>query len=380
MADSRRIQTDFQYGVRIAVIEMAWDQWEPAQGVYNTSYINQQLTKVAAYRKAGYKIGIVTGLHYLPAWFKAIPGTQHKDQWGNPSGAVNAQFSATARTIVGGYITNVVQTLGQVDFHRVGLSRIGEMLYPEAQGNASFPAGQQVNNWWAFDTAAQTGSGLPAGVPVCPMPGWIPGESTFNGSPVTAGQVRGWYEWYYGALIAAHDWQRTVIRAAGHTGDIHLVAPGMGCLPAAFENRLAINLAELPNGQDNYRVMNTGALWFRFLDDLPSLAGCVLNISSVYDVSGNPRGNTTQPGDDQVPVTSTAINSWSSARWLSSIARRHGLAYVGENPGNNSSAEGAAAIATAKGCGLSALLWAHDYQLHEGVYMSVQELPALLRL
>lgn len=369
-AEVEHLATDYLHGIRIAVIEIGWDAWEPAEGDYNEEYIAEKTSAIRAYRNAGYRVGVVGGLHYAPEWLKAKPGAQHVDQWGNQSGGANFQWSQTVRDSAAGYIQQIVDACGDVEFHRIGLSRAGETLYPEAVNNNAFAPGQRQNNWWAFDTAAQAES---------PMPGWVPGASTYLGQPVTEADARAWYDWYFGALVYAHAWEIQAYRDAGWTGSLQIVTPGVGCLPAEHNARLEQRLA--PMAGDDYFVMNTGAVWWRFYDELPDLTGCGMNASSVYDNSGNPRGNVTQPGDDQVPYNSAEIYDWSATRLLSSIARRHGIRpLMGENPGQTTTDTAKKAFATAAGCGLDALLWAFDRQLYDDDYASIADLTRLIFL
>ena len=73
------------------------------------------------------------------------------------------------------------------------------------------------------------------------------------------------------------------------------------------------------------------------------------------------------------------MGSWSSIRWIATLARRNGCAVSGENPGwHQSSALDAryvdfsdtgmmaAAVRQARSCGLDTFYWAHDAQLWDG--------------
>lgn len=379
-ADIRNLNKDYEYGIRIALMELEWAKWEPVEGQFDESYMMQQISKAFVYIARGYKVGIVSGIHRPPAWLLAKPNIQHKDQWGNESGIANFQFSSVARDYGAIFLTSVVKAFGEyVWFHRVGLSKIGECLYPEAANQNSFPVGQRENNWWCFDTQAQSGTGLPAGTGGSPLPGWIPGTANYLGQPVTNMQVQSFYEWYFGANTNAHNWMLATIRAAGYGGIVHYVTPGMGCLPKEHDERLADKLA--PIAGDDYYVMNTAAVWWRFYNELVDKGNCWMNASSIYDISGSPRGNITQPGDDAVNYDNPDIYNWSSARFLSSIARRHGMEVVGENPGQNSFEDAKKVISISQGCGLAALLWAFDDQLHSGnpEYCSLEQLSTLIR-
>lgn len=341
-ADLQWIDDDYRFGIRIAVLEIEWSRWEPTEGQFDQTYIDQQVAKMNAYLDYGFQVGIVSGIHHQPSWVLAKSGIQHEDQNGTQSGILDFQFNDQARSYGENFLTSLVQAFGSaVSFHRVGLSAIGETLYPEAPDN----------NWWAFSDAAQATS---------PHPGWVPGTAA------DPGEAEEWYDWYFEALVDAHDWMLATIRAAGYTGTVHYVTPGKGANPAHVAARLAGDLA--PIDGDTYFVMNTGAIWYRFYDQLADLTGCEMNISSVYDVSGSPRGNVTEPGDDLVPFDDSAMDSWSSVRYLSSIARRHGLERVGENPADTMPIDVQGTFDAAWGCGLKAILWAFDNQLRDGVH------------
>jgi len=328
------------------------------------------LSKINAYRAQGYKIAISVGLQYPPAWVMNMPNGQHIDQFGGVSSGVNFSFNQAVRTEASAYIHDVVSTIGQVDYYRVGLSRAGEMQYPSAPNN----------NWWAFDSYAQgTASGLPSGVGVTPLPGWIPGSSTYNGSPVTQAQVTAWYNWYYGALINAFAWEIDAHRAAGYSGTIQLVTPGTGAPPTLYKNRIAANLADVP--YDSFHTMNIGQVWQRTFVDLAShLSNTILDISSVYDNSGSPRGNVCQTGDDALPMSSADqwVSKWSDARWLTYLAHKQNLPVMGENPGDNTSADVPGIFALVNGCDLTGLMWAFDDQLYDGTHASINDYTAAI--
>ena len=88
-----------------------------------------------------------------------------------------------------------------------------------------------------------------------------------------------------------------------------------------------------PSPDDPYYTMNTGAVWWDVLPQLP-LTGAVVDISSVGDGSGDPVNNVCQASDSSVNYTSqpSAIQSWSATRWLSLSRRSKPSAGDGREP------------------------------------------------
>jgi hypothetical protein len=360
-ADPRYLASDYQAGIRLAIVQPQWDAWEPRPGAFDRRYRAQEIAAVQAYRSAGYEVGVDIGLQSPPAWLLQRPGAQLVDQFGNQSGTANFEFDQSVRVAAAAYIRVVVDSLGPVKYYRVGLSGSGEALYPEAPGD----------NWWAFDPRAQGAQGgLPPGVPAVPLPAWVPGDALYHGRSVTQVQVRSWYRWYFGASVNAHAWEIRAYRAAGYTGMLQLVMPGYGTGPSVYRARMRADLA--PVTYDPFDTMNTGAVWFKFLAELPDLHGLVVDISSVGDGSGIPANNTCQPGDDSEPLDSVRARFWSDTRWLTYLAHSHGLQVMGENPGNTRPAQLPEILELARSCGLIALQWAWDYQLHSRTYASLR--------
>ncbi|MGH9094427.1 MAG: hypothetical protein ACRDXE_04640, partial [Acidimicrobiales bacterium] len=353
-ADPSLLAQDQQAGVRLATLNLSWAEWEPQNGVFNPGYRAAVLAKANAYRAAGWKVGVDLGLQQPPAWALALPGGQLVDQNGRRSGVADFEFSQAVRDAAAPFMVDVVRSMGPIDDFRVGLSQNGETYYPDVANNG----------WWAFTPQAQgLAAGLPNGVGLDPMPGWVPGTRTWNGMPVTPPQVTAWYDWYFGALVNAHAWEIATYRSAGYTGQLELVMPGMGSLPAFYQQRLADDLA--PGGEDSFSTLNSGAVWWRMLNDLgpAALTNTAVDISSVYDNSGNPRGNACQAADDSVNPSDSRIWGWSDTRWLAYLARSHNLPVMGENPGNTPASDLPGVMHLVAACHLTALQWAWDFTL-----------------
>jgi hypothetical protein len=363
-ADPDYLSADTAAGLRLAMINIGWDEWEPEQGSFDDAYISQQAATVAEYLSAGWTVAVDVGLQSPPSWALGLPYGQLVDQDGNSSGTPDYEFSEAVRAAATTYISSVVSSLTGVSYYRIGLSTSGEMLYPPVSDN----------QWWAFSPLAQgSASGLPAGVGVAPMPGWVPGSTTWDGEAVTQAMVQSWYDWYLGALINAHTWEIDSFRQAGYQGLLQYVMPGVGAVPSLYQQSIAGELA--PNPDDPYNTMNTGAVWWDVLPQLP-LTGAVVDISSVGDGSGDPVNNVCQASDSSVDYTSqpSVIESWSATRWLTYLAGLNHLPVMGENPGNITPAELPAIMSQVQACHLTALQWAWDYTLNEsGPYVSLSD-------
>lgn len=366
LADPRHLAADAEAGVRLAVLELRWDSWQPRPGNVDSGYRSERRRTADAYRAAGYRVAVDVGLQHPPDWVLQLPSGQLRAQDGRLSGSANLFFSRHVQAAAATYMADAVQAMGEVWSYRAGLSQEGEALYPRT------PQGE----WWAFDEAAQGQAlqDLPAGRGATPLPGWVPGTALWRGREVRPEEVEAWYDWYVTASIAAHTWQVQAYRDAGFSGVVALVLPGVGVRPRELQARLADRLA-VPT-DDVYQTLNRAAVWYRLLADLPDRGTLAVDVSSVYDGSGSPRGNSCHSDDDAVDyLTEDVIGTWSSTRWLSYLARRLGYrTVIGESTGDNSAADLAAAVRLSQQCRLTALQWAWDYQLHDGVHASVADL------
>lgn len=354
-ADPSFMSTDQQAGVSLATLNLDWAEWEPNEGVFNQGYVNAVVGAANAYRAAGWQVAVDVGLQQPPAWAFALPQGQLTDQFGYNASTADFEFSEAVRDAATAYINDVVQSMGMVVDYRVGLSENGEAYYPDTFDNG----------WWAFTPDAQgTAAGLPSGVGVTPMPGWIPGTTSWQGSPVSESQVTNWYAWYFGALVNATTWEIDTYRSAGYDGQLELVMPGMGSLPAFYNERLQDDLA--PGSEDSFSTLNTGAVWWLLLQDLgaSTLANTAIDVSSVYDNSGTPQGNDCQASDASVNIDSSQIWSWSDTRYLAYLANQYSLLIMGETPGDTTASQLPGLASLVVSCHLTAIQWAWDYTLN----------------
>jgi hypothetical protein len=369
-ADPAHLASDTQAGIRLAEIDVSWASAEPTQGSFSASYLAGVESTVAEYHAAGWKVAISPGFQSPPGWVEALPDGQLIDQSGNPSGTPNYEFSLAVRSASLTYLSTLIAALGpEVNYYRDGLDESGEMSYPSTTSN----------QWWAFDAAAQGNDPSNAAYGTDPMGSWVPGTSTYHGQPVTTAEAQSFYNWYEGALESAEVAIAAAMRSDGFTGQIQLVMPGDGSGPMIVTTRIDADLA--PGTYDSYFTMNTGTNWQAILSDpsMKAVGNTAVDVSSVGDGSGAP-SDECSPNDVDVPLQQADpwVSGWSSTRWLTYLAKTNGYAVMGENPGNTGEADVPTIFGLVQSCGLVALQWAWDYQLYDGVHVSLAQYQAAI--
>ncbi|MCD2192361.1 hypothetical protein LQ327_02980 [Actinomycetospora endophytica] len=326
-------------GVSIVEVEAYWDRYLPtAAGVENTDYVTDLRNRVTACLDAGLRVVVGTGTQYPPSWVRGLAGAELVDQRGkNPdTGAIDTVFSASVRNAEADYLTRLVDDLpaSRLDGFRVGTSAAGEVGFPGPNDSGD----GFLQSWWAYGADAQQGTGIAAGTPTTPMPGWIPGQSTWNGTTVTAAMARNWFTWYERSLMYAIKGQVDALRAAGYSGLVHIPSPGKGVLPADLTT--ATN-ALLNGAGDRDGSLGRG---LNYVDQFPVLGGnvggVVVDLTGVDDATAvtaraaSPAQDMCTAGDaDTSTDPATPVQSWSNLRFARAQAARAGLPAVGENPG-----------------------------------------------
>jgi hypothetical protein len=386
-----RVAAEVRAGVTIAVMDLGWDRYEPAPGQVDLDYVNSVRRQIATCTQAGLQVVLSPGLQYPPSWVHRLPAGDYRDQTGAaPSGrAANLVFSQAVRDAAANHLRHIDRDLVLRNFHavRVGTSSAGELGYPGPnEGTGHYP-----HSYWAFDTAAQTGVGLAAGLSPSPLPGWPPGSPTWQGRPVTTADATRWFRWYDRALVNTITWQLGLLRQLGYTGEVHLPLAGRGVLPPDLRTALD---ARLNGSGDPDGSLERG---LDYLDQLPLIAraaaplpghsaatGTVaVDMTGVDDATAvlaraeQPPQDTCQPSDvDAINTAGIQFSRWSSLRWTSAVARHVGLPVLGENPGppttvatggspdsDTETAQMIYAPAYATDCHLAALLWAFEDDL-----------------
>ncbi|WP_297503710.1 hypothetical protein [Pseudonocardia sp.] len=341
-------------GVSAAMVELSWEQAEPAEGTFDDRYLRSVRADVDTLRATDRTITLGLGLHHAPEWVLALPGGRFVDENGDSSEEANLVFAQRSRNAAEHYLAHVAAVLDPslVDDVRLTSGGVAEVLYPGG------------GHYWAFDDNARGGADLPASMPPNPLPGWRPGQPGPDES-----QVREWADWYVGALDDVVVWQLSTLTALGFNGGYEVLTPGVGVRPGEYATAIRDGL---PAG-----LLGAGAAWQVFYERLPRRPDLTVYVSSVADGSG---GNDVCRAEDQgVPLDSSEVEGWSAVRWQARLAGEYGYALSGENPGWRQSpaldrsyvdvsAGGmmAAALAQARACGFRSFLWAHAEQLWDG--------------
>ncbi|HLG70905.1 MAG TPA: hypothetical protein VK009_10820 [Chloroflexota bacterium] len=361
-------------GVGVAELDLGWSLYEPEDGVFDPGYAASIKQKLQAFQAAGMRVVLGPGLYYPPSWVFTYPGSRYVNQYGDQSGMLNLTFNALLRTRAELYLDHVRQDLGLQNFWavRIGAGGDPEINYPAETING------HSNSYWAFDAAAQSGSGLPGSIPTSPMPGWKPGDATYQGQPVTTAQVQKWYDWYLGALVDTVNWQVATFNKLGYGGYKQLVMAGLGSRPDEYATAISQRL----NGAgDPNLTMGRGAVWNKVMDGLADRSTTMAYVSSMAD--GSAGDNVCQPSDSSVSVSDPQVDYWSAARWISYNANRYSMAKMGENPGSPAPNYGPVmmqhAASQMQGCGMQGFMWAHDQDLYtSGSGATLQQYAAVI--
>lgn len=342
--------SDAAAGMMFATVTVGWNMWEPGPGQYNASWAAYLRNEISGFESHGLQVVVELGLQYTPSWVLDLPNGQLVDQNGRQSGTPNYEWNPTVQQDMYTFVKSVVNGLAPVHplAYRIGLSNSGEMLY----------ADNSAGSWWAYGDAQATS----------PMPGWVPGQTTWKGAPVTRTQVDAWYSWYLFGLVNAEHAEINAIRNAGYTGHLLLVMPGDGTTPSQYTKRLAADLGDAAR-LDTFGTMDTGAVWWlqlRMLNSWDALGGGdFVDVSSVGDSTGV---GACQAGDTGLSLAQADpwVSGWDDTRWLSYLARINGLGVVGENPGGQTGAQLTAIVGLARSCGFNGFFWQSDASLYAG--------------
>jgi len=238
--DPARVSALSAAGVRLAEVRVQWAEFEPSPGIYNADYLSRLTDAIGRCRDAGLGVVLTPGIQYAPSWVADLPAGAYRDQQGHkgPENVPNIIFSPAVRQAFADYIAklNTVLPLNTFSVIRVGTSEAGEVGYPSGD------IGKSGSHFWAYDSAAQTGKGLPAGVSSSPLPGWAPGSAKWHGKSLTTAQVQGWFSWYTRSASRAILWQIELFRGYGYSGQFHLPLAGRGVLPSDLKAAVAAHL------------------------------------------------------------------------------------------------------------------------------------------
>lgn len=320
-------------GVSVVELPLAWDRYQPGAGGVDHHYVAEVRERLNRCHEAGMAVVLSPGLHYAPDWVRGLPGGVLR---GSARGTPKDQgseliFSADVRDAAQKYLALVASDLGfeGVAAIRVGTNASGELGYP-GPGD-----GGNEREYWAFGDAPQYGIGLAEGVAPSPMPGWIPGASSWHGRSVTDEQVQRWWDWYAGSAVDAAVWQIRELRKLGYQGRLHVPVAGRGVLP---NDKATAIKGRLDGRADPDGAQERGLDYAVQFAALAALAGVDVDFTGLDDISAVsaaaavPRQDQCLPTDDESMLMED-VSQWSSHRYISALARRAGLGLVGENPG-----------------------------------------------
>jgi len=342
-------------GVGMAMLEVYWDRFEPAQNVVSQAYAAEVTAALRAYQEAGLSVTLGLDTAAPPPWVFGLADSYYINQDGQRAGEPAFVFSNAVREAAACFMARVAEVVpfGNFAAARITSGGNGEMLYPD-------------NGLWAFSGPALTGRNLPAGMTVNPFPRWRPGQAG-----ITQAQLDQWVNWYVGGLVNVTRWAMNEYDSLGFGGYFMPVTPGSGTRPSG----LAASAAGYLTGDDTTAV---GAVWHRYYADVPNKNRVIAYVSSVADGSGH--DDCTLATDVSVPLSSPDLDSWSATRWITRLSHQYQLAGIaGENPGYGASREldqryvdtsaggmMATALRQAKAAGFTAFYWAHDERLWDG--------------
>lgn len=299
-------------GVSVGSMEMYWDRYETAQGVFDNGYLGEVLARYDELAAAGLRVVLDLGMQYPPNWVFNIPNSrfvnQDGDVWSGGAGddVPNGPFNTAVSDAQITYIRQVADVFdGRPLFGvRAGGGGYGELRYPTG------------GDWWGFDEVAAAS---------CPVPDWRPGD--FDADV--------WLEWYlqtladYGALLAG------AARASFRTA-VHVLLPSWGIRPGETDIAITNNLDGTTIGELRHTIQQ-GLDWPRQTAALEDVADVILSTTWLDAAS---QGNTDSL---RAPI-----------EYLASVAS---APIMGENTGTGTKADMARSVAAVQNCDLVGMMW-----------------------
>ncbi|MBV9864449.1 MAG: cellulase family glycosylhydrolase [Abitibacteriaceae bacterium] len=361
--DVRRLKQDYAAGLRLAVLELGWNRYEPQDGVFNKAYISEVKAKLQAYQDAGFQTVLDFGLQYPPQWAFNLPNSRYVNQYGDSfvdaaagMNGVNAVFNQALRNKQAAYVQRVFADLGNGFYAvRLGWGWYSELNYPPTRYK------DHANCYWAYDALAQGRSaGLPVGIPACPVPVWSPGTPSPNHTAPAQ-----FLNWYLDSLKNYHDWQIVTVRRY-YPGRLAMLYPSWGIRPGQVDAAIATDLNGSTSPERNGEVQR-GFDFARFIQGI--------NDSNVIVYCTWIDANATV-ADENSPDQAR----WSPVHYLSYLAQQHALHLKvwGENTGQNDEAAMQRSFQRMKDYGLMGIMWAFEGQLYDGQYATLDQYAKLI--
>lgn len=359
-SQEQNLDRDYAAGVRVTTLEVAWGQYEPTSGSFDQHYLATLKTQLARNREKGMKVVLDLGLQYAPDWLLNVPNGRYVNQYGDSyvdttlgKNIANLVFNQQQRDLSETYIKQVLNDFGANNFYavRLGGGWFGELQYPQAIWNG------KSNAYWGFDALAQGQTpGLANGIPVNPVPGWIPGAPT-----VGHAQAAAFLNWYTASLNNFQNWQIATVRK-NYSGNLLMLYPAWGIRNGQAKLAINDNLNGQTSAEQNGEIQR-GSDYATFIAGItdPGIVVYTTWINANYgsDISPNPV-------------------DWRPVHWLAALASSNALhlRVWGENGGRNSRSEMAFSFAQAKKYGLMGLVWAFEPDLYSGRYATIDQYKA----
>ncbi len=343
--DSQHLGDERAAGVAAKVVRVSWADLMTANGVTNTSYVQQKQAEIATLRQAGFNIYVDLGLQNAPAWVHHdYANSYYQDQYGDTytagvdGGDANLVFNPTMRALAAQYIQALFTNFG-TDFAalRLGGGHYGELTYPAARFDGHTDA------YWGFDPSALASN---------PVPHWRPGQPSPNG------EASAFLTWYLQDLTTYQNWQVSTVRQYYH-GALQMLYPGFGMRPSSFSAATADNLDGASSAESTGEV-EAGTDYARQIAALTDA-----NVQVYTTWIDCPYGNN----------TSLDPSDWGPVKYLAALARgrQPALPVSGENTGEGSPATMQFAVAQMMAYGLVGMNWAFDSELYTGQYATLAD-------
>lgn len=308
----------YQRGVRAVLLEVNWALAEPGPERFDETYLRQLKAEAQRYRSIGFQISLNYGLDAAPGWLMRYQGARYVNQYGASYTAdplPDLIFNRRLRPFAQEYTEKILHLLGPFAYMvRVGGGFEGELDYPPSMD------GPQVNQYWAYGSAAQKSA---------PMPGWRPCSSQQPGG------ARSFLAWYLESLADYQRWQIQTVRSV-YRGQIAILYPSVGFTAAQENEALKDDLC------GRTPIEKTGA-FARGWDQ----------IQQVGDLSGS-----------GLVVYSTWADNPVAMDRLGELASLHHLRLAGENAGLNGPADMNRAVAAARAWHFISFFWVRAQQAY----------------
>lgn len=314
-------------GVDAVTVTVAWDRAEPDGPGLDDRYLREIDDRYRSARDSGLEVALSAGLNYPPSWVFELPGgtrfvDQTGQQWrGGVGGAVaDAVFNPAVRGAQDAYLERLARRLEdhQPAGIRVGGLAWGELHYPPSHGI------KPPNTFWAFGAAALSDS---------PVPGFRPGRGPQQ-------DAAAFLDWYLSSLAGYGRWQLdTYRRHFGPQPRLLVLEPSWGMRPGDIPAAVGATLSGDSPGERR-GTLTEGLDWERQLPLFAEVEG--VSVCSTWV-------DAPDQGDDDERT--------SPARFLASLAERHGLGVWGENTGGNTVEDMRRCVDRVRDLRLEGLFW-----------------------